>query len=83
MHESLTYELSPEGDEQLDAAVEHGAPILYMNRSGMLTMAKILKRIREGPYSEQFHIHLRKDFGDEGPEVLTIILYSGNGQPRQ
>jgi hypothetical protein len=72
---SLSYELSLEDDERLESRVENGAPILYLNRSAMLTMAKILIKIAKGAHSEQFHIHLRKDFRDDGPDALTIMLY--------
>jgi hypothetical protein len=71
---SLTYEVSLEEDERLDSRVEDGTPILYMNRRAMLTLAKLLIRMAESPHLEQFHVHLRRDFG-EGPEVLNVMLY--------
>ena len=69
---SLRYELSE--DECLESLVENGVPVLYMNRSAMLTMAKLLIKMAGGSYPEQFHVHLGKDFG-EGPDALTIMLY--------
>ena len=38
---SLSYEVSLDEDERLESLVEDGTPILYMNRSAMLTMAKV------------------------------------------
>ena len=71
---SLSYEISMDEDECLDSLVENGVPILYMNRSAMLTMAKLLIKMAGGSISEQFHVHLGKDFGG-GPDALTIVLY--------
>jgi hypothetical protein len=73
---SLSYEVNVEEDERLESLVEGGAPILYMNRSAMLTMAKLLIKMAHGEHAEHFHIHLKKDFG-EGPDVVTIMLYEG------
>ena len=72
---SLRYELSE--DECFESLVENEVPVLYMNRSAMLTMAKLLIKMAGGSYSEQFHVHLSKDFG-EGPDALTIALYPDN-----
>jgi hypothetical protein len=71
---SLSYEISLEENERLVTLVEDGKPILYMNRPAMLTLAKLLIKLAEGPYEEQFHLHLRRDFGD-GPDALTVMLY--------
>ena len=71
---TLSYEVSLDEDERFESLVENETPILYMNRSAMLTMAKVLIKIAEGRYTEQFHVHLKKDFG-EGPDALTIMLY--------
>lgn len=73
---SLSYEVSLEEDERLESLVENGTPILYMNRSAMLTMAKVLIKIAHGNHAEQFHVHLKRDFG-EGPDALTIMLHDG------
>jgi hypothetical protein len=75
--DSLTYELSMEENERLDALTEDGIPVVYMNRPAMLTLAKLLIKLAEGPYKEQFHVHLKKDFGEE-KDVLTLMLYPDN-----
>jgi hypothetical protein len=73
--DQITFEYSPDADEKLDTLTENGKPILYLNRPGMLTLAKILIKMAEGPYSEQFHVHLHKDFNADLPETLTVMLY--------
>jgi hypothetical protein len=72
--ETLSYELSWNENERLMSSVEDGIPTLYMNRPAMLTLAKILIKMAQGPYTEQFHVHIRKDFGD-GPEALNVMLF--------
>jgi hypothetical protein len=71
----ITFEYSPDADEKLDVLIENGKPILYLNRPGMLTLAKILIKIAGGHYSEQFHVHLYKDFNADKAETLTLMLY--------
>ena len=71
---SLSYEISLEENERLETLVEDETPTLYLNRPAMLTLAKLLIKLAEGPYAEQFHVHLKKDFG-EGPDALTVMLY--------
>jgi hypothetical protein len=73
---SLSYEVSLEEDERLESLVDNGTPILYMNRSAMLTMAKVLIKMAYGSHAEQFHVHLKRDFGI-GPDAVTIMLYEG------
>ncbi len=78
---TLSYELSLEENERLETLVEEGVPAIYMNRPAMLTLAKILIKLAEGPYSEQFHIHLKKNFGDD-PDALTIMLYPDDAKAK-
>ncbi len=78
---SLSYELSLEENERLETLVENGVPAIYMNRPAMLTLAKLLIKLAEGPYSEQFHVHLKKDFG-ESPDALTIMLYPDDAKAK-
>lgn len=73
--DSITFEYSQDADEKLDTLIENGAPILYLNRPGMLTLAKMLIKMATGSYSEQFHVHLHKDFNADEPEKLTVMLY--------
>jgi len=72
---SLSYEMSMDEDERLESFMENGIPFLNMDLSAMLTMAKLLIRFADGSYTEPFHVHVKKDFG-EGPDVLTILLGS-------
>jgi len=71
---SLSYECSE--TELLNTSVENGVPFLYANRAGMLTLAKILIKLSQGACENGFHLHLRRNFGDDAatPDVLTILL---------
>ena len=70
----MSYEVSLKENERLETLIEDGKSILYMNRPAMLTLAKLLIKLAESPQPEQFHVHLKKDFG-EGPDALTVMLY--------
>lgn len=71
----ITFEYSAEADEKLDTLVENGVPILYLNRSGMITVAKTLIKMAFGPYDDGFHVHLTKDLNAELPDRLTVMLH--------
>jgi hypothetical protein len=72
----ITFEYSPEADEKLRASVENGIPFLYLNRSAMVTLAKILVKMAHGSHSDGFHVHLHSDFNADEPECLAVILSS-------
>jgi hypothetical protein len=76
---SLTYEISLEENERLRVLASRGIATLCLNHAGMLTMAKLLVRFAAGRYSKTFHLHLREDFGDTGPDALTIMMYPDEG----
>jgi hypothetical protein len=76
--DSITFDYSPEADERLFTTIDSGTPFLYLNRSGMLTLAKILIKIAEGEYSKGFHVHLSRDFNADNPEVLVVMLSESN-----
>jgi hypothetical protein len=71
----ITFEYSPEADEKLDTLIENGVPILYLNRPGMITLAKTLIKMALGPYGEGFHVHLHKDLNADLPDRLTVMLH--------
>jgi len=75
----IQFDYSPDADEQFSTALENGVPFLYLDRSGMLTLAKILK-MSMGPYTHLFHVHLHKHFDAERSECLTVILHDGTGE---
>jgi len=80
--ESLSYQLSFEEDERLESAVENGVPFIYLNRSAMIILAKILIKIANGSYKNGFHVHLHKDFNENEPESVTILLSSKESEGR-
>jgi hypothetical protein len=72
----ITFEYSPETDEELDTLVENGVPILYANRPALLNLAKLFIKMALGEYKEGFHVHLRKDFNADEPDRLIVMLHS-------
>lgn len=72
----LTYECSFDEDERLETSVENGVPFIYLNRSAMITMAKILIKMANGSYSNGFHLHLHKDFNEDAPDAVVLLLSS-------
>ena len=72
----ISFDYSPEADEKLSSSVENGVPFIYLNRSGMITLARILIKIANGSYTEGFHVHLHKDFNADEPENLVLLLSS-------
>ena len=79
---SLSYEYSVEENERLDTLVEEGVPILYLNRPAMVTLAKLLIRMSQGSFAEQFHVHIYKNFNADEPQKLTIMLFPDDVKPR-
>jgi len=71
---TITFDYDDEAREQLDVQVEGDQVYLFANREGMVTLAKVLLKIAHGTYSKGFHVHLRKDFNADNPEVLTVGL---------
>ena len=79
----LSYECSLEENERLDTLVEEGGvPILYLNRPAMVTLAKLLIRMSQGSFAEQFHVHINKNFNADEPQQLTIMLFPDDVKPR-
>jgi hypothetical protein len=74
----ITFDYSPKADERMNTSVENGVPFIYLNRSAMITLAKTLIKVANGPYSEGFHVHLHKDFNADEPERLVVLLSSQN-----
>jgi hypothetical protein len=75
----ISFDYSPEADEKLDTLVENGVPILYLNRPGMITLAKVLIKMAMGPYDDGFHVHLSKDLNADLPNRLTVMLHQSQG----
>jgi hypothetical protein len=73
-HNHITFDYAPDEDEVLEVVAENGNPILYLNRSGLLTLAKLLVKMSLGPYTNGFHIHLNGNFNADEPESLTAML---------
>jgi hypothetical protein len=72
----ITFDYSPEADEELDTAVEYGVPTLYANRPALLSLAKMFIKMALGDYRDGFHVHLNKDLNADEPERLIVMLHS-------
>jgi hypothetical protein len=70
---TIHFDYSPDGDEQLSTAIENGTPVIYANPSGLLTLAKLLVKMSVGPHSNGFHVHLRENFDADQVECLTVM----------
>jgi hypothetical protein len=78
---TLTYECLAE-DERLSTTIENGVPTIYANRSGLITIAKILIKVALGSYANGFHLHIQQNFNEDLPDCLTIMLDSSESGPR-
>jgi hypothetical protein len=78
---SITIDYSPEGDDTIETSIENGIPFLYLNRLGMITLARILIKMATGDHQEGFHVHLRKHFSADLPECLTVLLAPDDAPP--
>jgi hypothetical protein len=74
----ITFDYSPEDDEELDTLVEHGVPVLSANRPALLSLAKLFVRMALGEYSDGFHVHLRKDLNADEEDRLIVMLHSSD-----
>jgi hypothetical protein len=79
--QSMSFEYSPREDEKIDSSIENGAPYLYINRPGMITLARILMKMATGDYVAGFHVHLEKNFDSDLPECVAIILSPDDAPP--
>jgi hypothetical protein len=70
----ITFDYDDAAREQFDVRAEGDQIYLFANSEGMITLAKLLLKIAHGTYSKGFHVHLRKDFNADNPEVLMVGL---------
>jgi len=75
-NDRLSYEILE--DAHLRLELVEGAPFLLGNRSGFLSLARMLVKMGLSEYKDGFHVHLRQDFSGEAelPDALTICLDS-------
>ena len=74
----ITFDYSPEADEDLDTTVENGVPILYANRPALLSLAKLFVKMALGEYKDGFHVHLRKDLNADEQDRLIVMLHASD-----
>ncbi len=77
----ISFDYSPKGDDKIESGVESGTSVLYLNRPGMITLARTLIKMAMGDYQPGFHVHIRKNFNADLPEALTVILSPDDAPP--
>ena len=70
----ISFEYDDDVDEEIDIKLEKGKPILYANQQAFLSLAKAFIQLAMGNYGDGFHIHVRKDFDADKPEIICCVL---------
>ena len=70
----ITFDYDVEARERLDTKIEGDSLFVFANREGMISLAKMLLKMAHGSYSNGFHVHVRRDFNANDPQVLTVVL---------
>ena len=63
-----------ERDHKAVTQVEHGVPVLYVNRQACAFLARIFARLALGSYDGGYHLHFGKNFNPDSLETLRIVL---------
>ena len=71
---SISFEYDDEIEEEMNVTLENGVPVLYANSQAFLALAKTFIKMATCDYEEGFHLHLKKDFDRDEPEVIRCIL---------
>ena len=71
---SLSFDLS--GSERLSVDCDDTGVRVFVNSKACSVLAQIFEKLAAKSYAPGFHIHLRRDFDDDGgaPDALTLIL---------
>jgi len=70
----VTFDYSSDATEELNVTVEDEIPVLYANKKGLLTLAKLFVRLAHGDYAAGFHVHVSKDFDADKSETLRVVV---------
>ena len=71
---SISFEYDRDIEEKMQVDIENSIPVLYVNRSALLCLAKTFIKMAICNYSKGFHVHFRKDFDADRPETLRCVL---------
>ena len=69
---SFSFQYSQNEDEVMSASIEGGVSSLYLNRSALLTLGKIMIQLAEGPYEAGYHLHFNQNFNADQKEQLVV-----------
>ena len=70
---SLSYTIDAADKLSIDTDYDT-CPVLYLNKTGCVFLAKILLQMGLGSVKSGFHLHLGKNFDPEKPEILRIVV---------
>jgi hypothetical protein len=59
---------------RLACELDSGTPVVYINKSGSLALAKVLVQLGSSQHATGFHVHLGRDLDPEAPEAIRIVL---------
>jgi hypothetical protein len=71
---TISFEYDEQVDENFNVLIENDVCVMYANREAFLALAKVFVRIALSNYPEGFHVHLRKNFDADEPDILSITL---------
>lgn len=78
---SLSFEYSPECDEELTTTCECTRPLLTLNPSGCLALAKVLIKLAHGRYPNGYRVYIREHFdGNRGDALVVELSRQGETQ---
>jgi hypothetical protein len=73
-HDGMAMNYSWEEDEKLNVESIDGQVMLSGNPSGLVRLGEFLIQMGRSAYKPGFHIHLRKDFNADLPEILIVSV---------
>ncbi len=70
----ITFEYSPEYDEELATASEDGRTLLSVNPTACVALAKVLIKLALGSYPNGYRVYIRQNFDGNLSDALIVEL---------
>ncbi|NDC83754.1 hypothetical protein EB093_08880 [bacterium] len=74
---AITFEYNDKVDEKLSVSMLNTTPMITVNQSGALALAKLFLKMALGEYKDGFHTHVSQDFDADKSEALIIGVAKG------
>lgn len=71
---TISFEYDDDIEEEIDVQVYNERLFLYANRQAFFALAKAFIKMAMGNYKDGFHIHIRKNFEANQPEIICCVL---------